>query len=229
LKRLIFAMCLILAAFSGAAFGNGHGITLAATPPATLTGETFSSSGGPGGASCIGGGTFSFTASGVATGPYTGTFTESGTGTLTDFPGSSQSFFTAFSATFTIYSPSGAVLVTGSKTLDTSVPNTSDACYNQLNAVIASGIPTTYGATIDTPAGNYHDQGTSAVGNLRSGPTPTDTTLAETFTSTSTQPTLIVPTGKDQCMNGGYQNYPQFMNQGQCVSFVASQGKSATG
>ena len=28
------------------------------------------------------------------------------------------------------------------------------------------------------------------------------------------------PTSKDQCMNGGWRNYPQFKNQGQCVAFV---------
>ncbi len=28
------------------------------------------------------------------------------------------------------------------------------------------------------------------------------------------------PTSKDQCKNGGWRNYPQFKNQGQCVAFV---------
>ena len=31
---------------------------------------------------------------------------------------------------------------------------------------------------------------------------------------------LALPTSKDQCMNGGWRNYPQFKNQGDCVSFV---------
>ena len=31
---------------------------------------------------------------------------------------------------------------------------------------------------------------------------------------------LIVPTSKDQCKNGGWRNFPQFKNQGDCVSFV---------
>ena len=83
MKRFVVALCLILASFSGTAFGIDHGIAHAATPPATLTGESFSSSGGPGGVSCNNGGTFSFIASGVATGPYPGTFTESGSGTAT--------------------------------------------------------------------------------------------------------------------------------------------------
>ena len=34
-----------------------------------------------------------------------------------------------------------------------------------------------------------------------------------------------VPTSKDQCKNGGFENFG-FRNQGQCVSFVASGGRS---
>jgi hypothetical protein len=29
-----------------------------------------------------------------------------------------------------------------------------------------------------------------------------------------------LPTGKSQCKNGGWRNYPQFKNEGQCVAFV---------
>jgi hypothetical protein len=29
-----------------------------------------------------------------------------------------------------------------------------------------------------------------------------------------------LPTSKDQCKNGGWRNYPQFANQGQCITFV---------
>ena len=29
-----------------------------------------------------------------------------------------------------------------------------------------------------------------------------------------------LPMSKDQCKNGGWRNYPQFKNQGQCVAFV---------
>jgi hypothetical protein len=35
------------------------------------------------------------------------------------------------------------------------------------------------------------------------------------------------PTSKDECKNGGWQNFnPAFKNQGDCVSFVATQGKN---
>ena len=41
------------------------------------------------------------------------------------------------------------------------------------------------------------------------------------------EPTLS-PTDKDSCKNGGYQSFntPAFSNQGECVSFIASNGKS---
>ena len=34
-----------------------------------------------------------------------------------------------------------------------------------------------------------------------------------------------LPTSKDECQNGGWKRFPGFRNQGQCVSFVASNGK----
>ncbi len=33
-----------------------------------------------------------------------------------------------------------------------------------------------------------------------------------------------LPTSKDQCKNGGWRNYPQFQNQGQCIAFVKNHG-----
>jgi hypothetical protein len=39
-----------------------------------------------------------------------------------------------------------------------------------------------------------------------------------------------LPTNKDECKNGGWQNYgTTFRNQGDCVAFVASRGKNAPG
>jgi hypothetical protein len=35
-----------------------------------------------------------------------------------------------------------------------------------------------------------------------------------------------LPTTKDQCKNGGWRNFPGFRNQGDCVSFVATNGKN---
>jgi DNA-binding beta-propeller fold protein YncE len=36
-------------------------------------------------------------------------------------------------------------------------------------------------------------------------------------------PLAHLPTSKDQCKNGGWRNFPQFKNQGSCVSFVETQ------
>jgi hypothetical protein len=35
-----------------------------------------------------------------------------------------------------------------------------------------------------------------------------------------------LPTSKEQCKDGGWMTFPQFKNQGDCVSFVATQGKT---
>ena len=35
-----------------------------------------------------------------------------------------------------------------------------------------------------------------------------------------------LPTNKDQCKNGGWKNFGVFKNQGDCVSFVATEGKN---
>jgi hypothetical protein len=38
---------------------------------------------------------------------------------------------------------------------------------------------------------------------------------------------VAVPTSKDQCKTGGWRAYPQFRNQGDCVSFVREQARRA--
>jgi hypothetical protein len=53
--------------------------------------------------------------------------------------------------------------------------------------------------------------------------------LNETFTSTLAQPVPLAPTSFAQCMNNGWKNFPQFKNQGDCVSFVATGGKNPGG
>jgi probable HAF family extracellular repeat protein len=40
------------------------------------------------------------------------------------------------------------------------------------------------------------------------------------------QPGPTSPTSKEQCKNGGWRNFPQFRNQGDCVSFVAHRGSA---
>jgi hypothetical protein len=37
----------------------------------------------------------------------------------------------------------------------------------------------------------------------------------------------VLPTSTDQCKNGGWRNFPQFKNQGQCVTFVKRQARTS--
>lgn len=54
-----------------------------------------------------------------------------------------------------------------------------------------------------------------------------DNTTVNAYTYTYGQPTPVAPTNKDQCKDGGYKNFQtSFKNQGACVSYVASNGKS---
>src|SRR3954453_3900561 len=189
--------------------------------PATMTGEAFHATGGPSSVNCTTTGDFSFSASGRADGPYPGTFTETGSGTV------SQRFgpVSPFSATFTILSSSGTVLATGTTALDPDALNTSSACIDPPNVGVVFGIPTAYVATIFTPGGAYPDQGKSVVGTLFSD--PSSTFLDETFTSNLPAPVPLAPTDVAQCKNGGWRTYSQFKNQGDCVSFVVTHGRNA--
>jgi hypothetical protein len=39
----------------------------------------------------------------------------------------------------------------------------------------------------------------------------------------------VEPIGKDDCKHGGWKGWPVFKNQGDCVSFVATEGKNPPG
>lgn len=164
--------------------------------PPTLTGETFlenfsgsqltprfQATCNPTGTS-----TFSFTASGIAAGPYPGVFRESGTvrigpQVLPDLPAvpgteirSSRGFkvgpVLTFEAQFEIDSPVGQV--TGRKQLVTELPSNLGACVDFENVVtevglVGSGfirdarVVVDYEATISTVTGRFTDRGTSSV------------------------------------------------------------------
>jgi hypothetical protein len=74
----------------------------------------------------------------------------------------------------------------------------------------------------------------AAGGTLTPGPARADASMDDSH-DISTSTTLItlvdpppsVPTSKDQCKNGGWQTFGgAFKNQGECVKFVASGGKT---
>jgi len=177
-----------------------------ASAVSTLTGEQLSASAGPVQVGCQRGGPYSYTASGTANGPYPGTFTETGSGT------SAGNGPATLSASFTIHS--GDFLITGSKS------GSASGCRETSDAFVVTISGLAYQATIHTSTASYADQGTSA-GFVGKGPSSFN--LLENFTSSLTAPVLIAPTSKDQCKNNGWKNFPQFKNQGQCVSSVQSQ------
>lgn len=188
-------------------------VTSAAAQAATLQGETLTGTGTASPADCPTdvGLTFSYTVSGAAVGPYSGTFTEQGT--LKPF------FEFDVSIPFSITTAEGTT-VTGTK--QTIVANSSMTCTATFpNFLSSASLHLAYTATISTPTGNYHDEGTSHL-RLDYNPATGIVTLNETYASSLAEPELIAPTSKAQCKNDGWQNYPQFKNQGECVAYVIS-------
>ncbi len=146
----------------------------AARPVRRLTGEKFSAtvdgtsyfvpgacySGGPASAS------FSF--AGSATGPYPGSYTETGTIAYRLNPAFSDDLIaagpvTGYSATFTIRSAAGTV--TGTERLDRALPADQDVdCYESAGGTTfqTSAFAPAYTATIRTARGTFWDRGTSS-------------------------------------------------------------------
>jgi hypothetical protein len=165
---------------------------------------------------------FTYFATGTATGPYPGTFTE--TGSLT---------FNELEATFTIDSPVGQV--TGTKTANVGVgcaqgPPCSGAeecsdeggSYNTNPGGFADD--QTYEATIQTATGRFLDSGLfSAVFYRCGGCVGPPEVFDSAFRSNLDSPVPLRPTTKAQCKNGGWRDFG-FKNQGDCVNFVASGG-----
>ncbi len=147
--------------------------------------------------------------SGTASAPYPGTFTEGGAWIpAPSFKGG------YLDATFTI--ASGTTTISGRMVGGAGMEMTCSHDEDLAGPASAEGtVP--YTATIHTPSGNFHDEGTSSLVLTLS---PLEAFLKEAFTSSLTHPVLIVPTTKAQCKDGGWRNFPQFKNQGQCIAFV---------
>lgn len=162
---LFVAVCLSALFSVPAALANGSDQELV-----PLTGETLitSEAGGQGTSqvdgTCnpLGTSTFTFTVTGVAVGPFPGTFVETGTFTIgpVGFP------IESFEATFTITSPAGTV--SGTKTLTGATSIGSGVCGafafggTEAEAVdLQTGVR--YSAQITTPGGTATDSGNSVV------------------------------------------------------------------
>ena len=211
MRRLIVVASLMLATLAPPA----GPVRASTVPPPTLEGELLGGSMVPITATLdCDTKTFEFTVSGTAVGPYPGTFTEQAT--LGDIYNPS--------ITFSITAVDGTI-VTGTKQF---VPGASthrgDFQCGDTPTFSASYSNLAYTATIQTPTGNYRDEGTAS---FSVGYFGTTVGLTETFRSALTQPTLLpptllLPTSKADCKNGGWQKYSQFKNQGQCVDYVDS-------
>jgi hypothetical protein len=158
---------------------------------------------------------FTYSATGAATGPYPGTFTESGSMTSTQL-----------SSSFTINSAVGRV--TGSKSglagVSCAVPvhcSGAAACDGAAFNTLPGGFSgtDTYEATIRTASGAFADNGLFTAVFYRSDSSPLNGFNSD-FLSALASPVPLGPTSKEQCKNGSWHNYPQFKNEGQCIAFV---------
>jgi hypothetical protein len=155
---------------------------LADVAPPTLTGEQFVDPTPTVTTACDvnGTSTISFSSSGVATGPYPGTYTEVGTATLGpqpfDFNGTPHGFLLSFDAVFTIHSTVGDV--TGTKSLGPITnPGTQSAVgqcgisqggdnpVELIDAIAVNSVR--YDAEISAPAGEFADHGTIPLVDLQ--------------------------------------------------------------
>jgi hypothetical protein len=206
-----FAVAVCLSALFSVPAALANGSEESVVP---LTGETLvtSEAGDPGTSqvdgTCnpLGTSTFTYTVTGVAVGPFPGTFVESGSFTLgpVGFP------IESFEATFTITSAAGTV--TGTKTLTGATSIGSGVCGafafggTEAEAVdLQTGVR--YTAQITTPSGTATDSGDSVVsydetqlrGEAAQG---NGFSFTESFTSTSFVPSCVEDNddqGDDQC------------------------------
>ena len=195
-----FAMGLVLAAFTGVAVAQ----------PPTLSGETLSGPGvtvtslhcgtGPGGYTQI---DFTYESAGTASGPYPGTYRETGGATADN----------VFSARFTIDSPAGLVVGkrTGLAAETCLVGSCSSAKSCEGRDLLFGSFGGNYDALIRTRDGAFADSGTYDLLAYQ-----TSLGYHSSFTSALGSTAAF---SKDGCKNGGWRRYG-FRSQGECVSLV---------
>lgn len=91
------------------------------------------------------------------------------------------------------------------------------------------GVP----AIVSVPSGTTAKLSILGTGALQveniAGSAPIGVTIASVTTAVGPGATYVagaLPTSKDQCKAGGWMAFGRFKNQGDCVSFVATQGKN---
>ncbi len=161
--------------------------------------------------------------SGIATGPFPGTFEETGTyvlGPEASGVGSLRPLID-FQASYSIQS--GSTTVTGTKHIPPDVsPPAVAQCYRTVIAgsggvCVRSAVGSgnfTYQATIRSATGTTSTSGNGGTNIFQHRFEP----------SCNFGPDL--PTSTEQCKKGGWQQYGVFKNQGDCVSYVQTGGKN---
>jgi hypothetical protein len=224
--RQLIGVCLAMAALA-----LPVGTASAQVPPPTLTGETLlgglfvppatstvvvtSASCDPAGTS-----TFTYQASGPATGPYVGTYSETGTVTMgpqntLGTPPNGQ--VTSWTASFTITSAIGTV--TGTKSLPPNTPGIAGICkgsdvFFPAQRSAATGLQNVlvYKAIITVPGGaQFADQGGSEASVNEFPDIPAFDNFFEMFTSTQTTTTPV-------CNQNSQSNQTQPGNNQGCVN-----------
>ncbi|MFP5319319.1 MAG: hypothetical protein ACLGI2_13640 [Acidimicrobiia bacterium] len=181
------------------------------------------------------GGTAVATATGAATGPYPGTFSEQLTVTLGPADPSGLREIVDIQARFTIDSPVGQV--EGTKSFDrTVVPEQFDtmeaSCLEDsgswyTHSIYAITPQLRYSALITAADGTFADFGTATLFYstfyVREGPQAGQTVdgFEQRFRSDGVAPVVALPTDVDQCRDGGWARFG-FRNQGECVRYVVT-------
>jgi hypothetical protein len=164
---------------------------------------------------------FTYRTTGTASGPYPGTYTETGRASiiLPQYDLSSR---------FTIDSPVGRVTGTSHST-NFGISCGGGGCSSVADCRYYSGAAfntdifgfsgnDTYQATITTADGTFADHGLFRAVFYRAGDNPLNR-FDESFLSALNAPTPLAPTTTNQCKHGGWKQFG-FKNQGQCVAFV---------
>lgn len=201
---------------------------------------------------------FTFATSGIAGGPYPGTFTETGsvqigpqTGTPSQFAGFEFNTGPVLTLTTQFTIVSGDTQITGTKRL-VSDPLSEGGCIDFTGRDLAQG-PFTYlategtyrragafllyEATITSPSGATSVSGDAAlsINELRAVEPSTGRSVGgfefnETYLTSEPVPPPPPdrPGTTDECKDDEWKRYhaPAFTNQGDCVSFVATEGRN---
>jgi hypothetical protein len=186
-----------------------------------------------------------YTAAGIALGPYPGTFTE--TGTIEFGPRNLLGFSALTRVEITFHIDSATAKIDGRKFPGPTTSGTPSLCSASETGDIGFSYQTSatehllrYEAIIKpTTGGSFADEGRvtfslqafhsqTAVG-VTDDVVTTAGAMGEDFFSDLLVASPLLPTAKEQCKDSGFLIFGVFENQGDCVSFVTTNGKNEPG